>query len=84
MLKKLSPDELDDVGDFIEEVCTLSERYYDERETHIEDICFSLLYSAISLGLDKRFTIKEMSCLIERVFHLIIKKREEASESEEV
>lgn len=75
MLTKLNPDELEDIGDFIGELCDLCDKNMKHREMKLPDVCFALVFLGMDIAFDAGFTLEEIKRLNKETLRLIKEKR---------
>jgi hypothetical protein len=75
MLTRLNPDDLEDVGDFIGDLCDLCDKNMKQRGMCIQDVCFALIFLGIDIAFDGGFSIKEIERLNKETLRLIREKR---------
>lgn len=74
MLRKLNPDELDDIGDFILAICKLAEKHH-KKQIDPEDISYSLIFTGMSLGLESSLTPQEIQDMCDFIFEELMSKK---------
>lgn len=75
MLTRLNPDDLEDVGDFISDLCTLCDKNIKQRDMRLPDVCFSLIFLGMDIAYDAGFTAKDIEQMSKHILRLIKQQR---------
>lgn len=74
MLERLCPDDLEDIGDFIGDLCNLCDKNMKQRDMRLPDVCYSLIFLGMDVAIDAGFTPKEVALMCKQILYLIKKR----------
>lgn len=72
MLKNLTPDALDDIGDLLEAILKVCNQFHHDREVDIQDVCYCLIYLGIDCGLENFKKQMDVKSLIKEVWKKVL------------
>lgn len=67
-MNKLNPDQLEDIGDLLDDFAKVSKKYLKDREMEIHDVCYCLLYLGTCIALDDGHTLAEVKDVISKIW----------------